>query len=136
MSCVVDASFVAGLFLPDEASERCAKFAARLHDAEANAPGLLQLEVTNILLMARRRKRISGVQLTQLSQAYDQLPIMLHPALTPAQRAAVLKLASDHRLTAYDAAYLELAMRLGASLASLDEALLTAAAAEGIRPSL
>jgi predicted nucleic acid-binding protein len=136
MSCVIDASFVAAMFLPDEQSERCMRFAERLEEVEATAPGLLQLEVTNILLVANRRKRITGAQLNQLSEAYDQLPIVLHPALTPAQRQAVLRLASAHNLTAYDAAYLELAMRLGASFASLDDRLLSAAASEGVRAAL
>ena len=134
MKCVIDASFVASLFLPDEASasDRIADEMAR---DSAAAPSLLQLEMTNILLMARRRKRISGVQLGQLSEAFDQLPVTLHP-LSPQQRSTVLRLAEKHGLTAYDAAYLELAMRLSLPLASLDKPLLKAATAEGVASAI
>lgn len=129
---VIDASFVASLFLPDEASEKSAALAEGIARDGAAAPGLLQLEMTNILLMAERRKRIDGVQLRQLSEAFDKLPIALQPALTTEQRAQVLRLAQKHKLSAYDAAYLELAMRLSLPLASLDEPLRKAAAAEGV----
>ena len=138
MRYVADASLVASLFLPDEASDRCAALMADLvnDDDEAAAPGLLQLEVTNILLMAFRRKRITGVQLKQVSEAYDQLPISLQPTLTREQRNEVHRLADKHALSAYDAAYLELTMRLGTPLASLDEPLLKAAKLEGVKPVL
>jgi len=132
MKFVIDASFVASLFLPDEASEACDKLANRIAREGATAPGLLQLEVTNILLMAERRKRISGKQLKQLSEAFDRLPVTLQPALTADQRRDVQRLAEKHALSAYDAAYLELAMRLGLPLASLDESLSEAAADEGV----
>ena len=132
MKWVIDASFVAGLFLPDEMSENVAALAKDLVKEEAAAPALMQLEVTNILLTASRRKRISGGQLKQLSEAFDQLPIVYHAALTAAQRAEVLRLAEKHILTAYDAAYLELAMRLGLALVSLDKSLVRAAKAQGV----
>ncbi|MGD1276111.1 MAG: type II toxin-antitoxin system VapC family toxin [Tepidisphaeraceae bacterium] len=132
MKFVIDASFVASLFLPHEASEACDKLANRIAREGATAPGLLQLEVTNILLMAERRKRISGRQLKQLSEAFDRLPVTLQPALTADQRRDVQRLAEKHTLSAYDAAYLELAMRLGLPLASLDESLSEAAADEGV----
>ena len=133
MKVVIDASFVASLFLPDEASEKTAAIAGKLGPADATAPGLLQLEVTNILLMAHRRKRITGAQLKQLSEAFERFPVSYQPAFTAEHRASVLQLAEKHTLTAYDAAYLELCMRLQLSLASLDEALAKAAKAEGVR---
>ena len=132
MKYVIDASFIASLFLPDEANAAIDRFATRIMQAGAAAPAILQLEITNILLMAQRRKRISGVQAQQISEAFNHLPVVLQPALMPAQRADVLHLAQKHGLTAYDAAYLELAMRLSASLATLDTQLVRAAKAEGI----
>lgn len=133
---VIDASFVATLFLPDEASELAAALAETIAREGAAAPGLLQLEVTNILLMATRRKRIDGVQLRSLSEAFDKLPISLQASLTPEQRAQVLQLAQKHNLSAYDAAYLELAMRLNVPLASLDEPLRKAAVSEGVEMAI
>ena len=136
MKCVVDASFVASLFLPDEDNSTSDRLADDLSRDGAVAPVLIQFEASNILLMAHRRKRISGVQLGQLSEAFDQLPITLQPALTAKQRADVMRLAEKHGLTAYDAAYLELSMRLTLPLASLDKPLLKAAKAEGVVPAL
>ncbi len=136
MKIVIDASFVASLFLPDEASEQTASLAKTLGPNDATAPSLLQLEVTNILLMAQRRKRITGVQLKQLSDAFEKFPVSYQPALTADQRATVLRSAEKHNLTAYDATYLELCMRLGLRLASLDAALVRAAKSEGVKLSL
>jgi predicted nucleic acid-binding protein len=136
MKYVIDASFVASLFLPDELNRTCDEFAKLLVKQGATAPALLQIEVANILLMAERRRRINGVQLKQLCEAFDTLPIMLQPALTRGQRDEVLRLAQKHSLTAYDAMYLELSMRLGVALATLDEPLAKAANAEGVRAVL
>ncbi len=132
MKWVLDASFLAALFLPDEMSDKAAALARDLVKDESAAPALLQLELTNILIAACRRKRISPAQLQQLSQAFDQLPIVYHAPLTAAQRAEVLRLAEKHDLTAYDAANLELAMRLGVPLVCLDKSLICAASAEGV----
>jgi predicted nucleic acid-binding protein len=133
MKWVIDASFVAGLFLPDEMSDKVAALAKDLVKEEAGAPALLQLEVTNIFLTASRRKRISTLQLKELSEAFEELPIVFHPPLTGPQRAEVLRLTQKHGLTAYDAAYLELAMRLAKALVSLDKSLVRAAMAEGVQ---
>jgi predicted nucleic acid-binding protein len=133
MKYVVDASFVASLFLPDEASQSSDEFAKRMVKHGATAPGLLQIEMTNILLMAERRRRINGMQLKQLSDAFDILPIMLQPPLIPEQRAEVLRLAQKHTLTAYDATYLELSMRLGLELGCFDKSLVAAAKVEGLK---
>jgi predicted nucleic acid-binding protein len=133
---VVDASFIASLFLPDEASEATSKLAGQIAAEGATAPALFQIEVTNILLMAARRKRISGAQFMAVSDGLDSFPITLQPPLTVQQRRDVQRLAENHRLTAYDAVYLELAMRLRLVLASLDEALVKAASAEGVKLAL
>lgn len=132
MKCVVDASFIASLFLPDESSEKTASLAAKLRRDDATAPAVLQLEVSNILVVAHRRKRITGAQVKQLSEAFEEFPVSYQPALTAGQRASVMELAEKHGLTAYGAAYLELAMRDGLKLLTLDEALSDAAQAEGV----
>lgn len=138
MKHVIDGSFVASLFLPDESNRAGEKVTRGLAKEGAAAPALLQIEVTNILLMAERRRRISGVQVKQLSAAFDDLPIALYPSLTAGQRGEVLRLAQKHSLSVYDAAYLELSMRLELPLATLDQSLAKAAKAEGIKaaPSL
>ena len=62
MTCVIDSSFTASLFLPDEASPECDAVADRIGVEGAAAPGLWQVEMTNLLLMAARRKRITPAQ--------------------------------------------------------------------------
>lgn len=136
MKCVIDASFVASLFLPDEAGTQTALIASKFKPGDAAAPGLLQLEVTNILLMARRRGRVSGVDFQRVSDAFEKFPVAYQPALTAEQRASVVRLAEKHALTAYDAAYLELSIRLGLPMGSLDKHLIKAAKAEGVALSV
>jgi predicted nucleic acid-binding protein len=132
MICVIDSSFTASLFLPDEANPKSDTLGRRIAERGATAPGLWQLEITNLLLMAVRRKRITPAERLKLLAAIDVLPVTLHPVLTAQQRADVLHLAEKHGLSAYDAAYLELAMRLGLPLATLDEPLRKAAKAESV----
>src|SRR5690242_16442881 len=136
MKHVVDASLLASLVLPDERNEKADKFGEELQKDGAAAPGLLQLEIANILLMAERRKRVTHDEVIRLLEQLEMLPIVLQPNLTADQRKAVVNLAQKHSLTAYDAAYLELSLRFGLPLASLDAPLINAAKAEGVGVAL
>jgi predicted nucleic acid-binding protein len=133
MRFVIDASFIASLLLPDEAAEKSASQLERMNGDGAVAPTLWQLDVANMLLTAQRRKRIDTSQFIQILEAVDSFPVTLQPALTPIQRGDLLNLARKHRLTAYDAAYLELALRLDLPLATVDDRLMRAARAEGAK---
>ena len=132
MYCVIDSSFTASLFLPDEQSERSDKVAERLAKDGATAPALWQFEIANLLLMAVRRKRLTAAHRSKILAGMDALPIVLQSVLTPKQRDAVMHPAEKHSLTAYDAAYLELAIRVGLPLATLDASLSRAAKLEGV----
>jgi len=129
---VIDSSFTASIVLPDEANQESSVWASRIGDEGAAVPGLWQLEMTNLLLVAQRRKRITGAMLTQILGALDVLPIAVHSPLNPGQRGEIIQLAGKHGLTAYDAAYLELSVRLNLPLATLDNALKKAAKSEGV----
>jgi len=133
VKCVIDASVVAAIVLPDESSPVADGIAERVAADGATGPVLLQFELANILIMAQRRRRITGAQLIQICDDLDALPIELQPALDREERGRVMGLAQKHSLSAYDAAYLELAMRLNLPLASLDTSLAKAAKAEGIK---
>jgi len=133
MKLVIDASFIASLLLPDEAAEVSAARLKQIEDDGAAAPALWQLEVANMLLTALRRKRIDASQFVRLLEAIDSLPVTLQAALTAKQRGDLLHLARKHELTAYDAAYLELALRLDLPLATFDDRLIRAARAEGAK---
>jgi len=127
VSLVVDASALIGWAMPDESGLDLDR-ALVSHD-ELLAPWLLWVELRNILLVSERRGRLPAGMTEQLAGTFDALAITLD---TSPDGAVVIDLARRHGLTAYDALYLETALRHGAELASLDRALLRAAAAEGV----
>lgn len=124
---VVDASALIGWVMPDETGLDLHR-AFEAHD-EVLAPWLLWVELRNILLVNERRGRLPAGMADQIIETIDDLG--LHLDTIPAG-SVVLDLSRRHRLSAYDALYLELALRQGAALASLDKALLRAAEAEGV----
>lgn len=91
---------------------------------------LLWAGLRNILFVTERRGRLPAGSAEQITDAVDGLGIVLD---TNPDNALVLDLARRHRLTVCDAVYLELALRHGATLASLDAALLAATKAEAVR---
>ncbi len=95
------------------------------------APPLLQLEIANALLVGERRKAVSEAQVVDFLHRFDQLPIRIDGDCASLRRAAVMGLARQHGLSSYDASYLELALRSGASLATFDAALARAISAAG-----
>lgn len=124
---VVDASALAGGLMPDEIGVDLAELAAQ-HDVFL-APWLLWVEIRNILIVSERRGRIPAAVVEQALEAIDALGIVRD---TAPSNAAVLVLCRKHNLTAYDALYLDLALRHRAVLATRDNALAKAAHAEGI----
>ena len=101
----------------------------RLDVDVAQAPSLWWFEVRNGLRMAERRGRSSEDISASFLQAMAHFPVTIDNA---PDETAVLALARRHRLTVYDAAYLELALREGLELATLDTALAEAARREGV----
>jgi predicted nucleic acid-binding protein len=87
--------------------------------------------MVNILLMAGRRRRVQERELARLLEAITTLPVTIHVVDIDLACGAVALLGKQHELTAYDASYLELALRLGVPLATQDDALVRAAAAAG-----
>ncbi len=96
---------------------------------DVEAPSLWWFEVRNSLLVSERRQRITPARTAGFLKALANLPMSLDRQIG---EAALLSLARDHVLTAYDAAYLELAQRKRLSLATLDKALAAAARASGV----
>ena len=90
------------------------------------------LEVANVLLMGERRKRSTQTQATRLLKTLKVLPITLDDETNLHAWNITLSLSRAHDLTAYDAAYLELAIRRGLPLASLNDKLKTAAQAVSV----
>jgi predicted nucleic acid-binding protein len=129
---IIDASLTLRWFLEDEQDrEYSLAVLAGLSQNEAVVPFLWTYEVSNGLIMAFRRKRITFDQVTEFLNRLAPLPI--HIDLPDVQTVFQLPyLAQAHGLTAYDAAYLELAIRKGLPLASLDDDLKKAALASGV----
>lgn len=130
MPFVLDNSVVAGWFLEDQATPYTDAIAARLEEDRAVVPGLWQLEFANVLRTACKRNRIAAAQAQQVIEQICSLPIEIDKD-TPGP-AELLALALRYDLSSYDAAYLELALRLQLPIATKDQPLRTAAKAAGI----
>lgn len=129
MGVVVDTSIVGCWCFPDEASGPAdAAFAAAGED-EAIVPALWWFEVRNVLVMGERRGRMDPAGTAEFLADLAQLPVRVDRM---PDSEVVLALARTHGLTVYDAAYLELARRADAPLATLDRKLATAARAAGV----
>lgn len=96
------------------------------------APDLWQLEVVNAVLVRHRRKLITDREADRLLQVVDHMPIDLVAAPAGRMAADVARVARPHQLTAYDAVYLDLALRLGLPLFTRDGNLRAAAARVGV----
>lgn len=130
MAIVVDASVVAAHLLPDEENAKAvATILARLDEEDGVVPPIFRYEIRNILLMAKRRKRIDGRQLQQLLAELADLALVEDEACNDAD---MFDLADRLALTIYDAAYLEVAKRHRAPLATFDTDLAEAADAEQV----
>jgi predicted nucleic acid-binding protein len=129
MPFVVDASVAACWFMPDE-RHPIADFAfERIAHDPAMAPALWWYELRNVLIVSERRGRLDSAQTARVLRLLKGLPVAIDADV---EEEVLMQLARRHHLTAYDAAYLELAMRKGHPLATLDAALATAARAERV----
>lgn len=98
----------------------------------AVVPGLWPLEVVNVLLVGERKKRLAEVQATQFLDRLLSLPVEIEGSPRADTWPRLHALGRVHGLSAYDAAYLELAARRGLPLATCDGALRKAARAAGL----
>lgn len=127
---VLDSSIVLSWCLPDEGGAD--EFQHEVAGSGAIVPSHWPLEVANALLMAERRQRIDAGFRNAVLRDLAALPISLDGETSARAWNETLRLAEAHRLTAYDAAYLELAQRLSLPLATLDRELRVAADALGL----
>lgn len=129
---VLDASIALAWCFADEATPATDALLERLADEDAAAPALWRLEVANALAMAERRGRLSIAGGTRSARLLEGLAVAIDPEGSDRAFRELLDLARNERLTVYDAAYLELALRLGLPLASKDTKLRRAAAGLGL----
>jgi predicted nucleic acid-binding protein len=129
---VLDNSISITWCFEDEADAYADAVLDRLPETRAIVPALWPLEVANALLMGERRRRTTEAKVTRWIDLLASLPIAIDRATNAHAWGNTMSLARGHGLTAYDAAYLELAIRRGLPLATLDAKLRAAAEAVGV----
>ena len=130
--CVLDASFTFQWLFEDEATPEGDAALKAIGTGGAAVPALWLFEVTNVLGVAERRGRLTRDGVADALAFLQSLPLdVAHPP-TVGEAGLVLDLMRRHRLTAYDATYLELAQRLGLPLATKDRELLEVAGTVGV----
>jgi predicted nucleic acid-binding protein len=100
---------------------------------EAVVPFIWPLEIANVLVTAERRKDLKAAQVTNFTEELTAWPIQVDTVGLDRAFQQILSAARFYRLSAYDAAYLELAIREGLPLATLDNDLRRAASAAGVK---
>lgn len=128
---VVDACFLAALLTREEHSPYARECFEAFEARTLLAPALVAWEVANILWKKTRQDEITALDRDAMLDGLDGLEVAMEPP-TLSHMRRVLLLSDTHGLTAYDAAYLELAARLEAPLATIDKSLARAALAEGL----
>lgn len=130
---VLDASVAVAWCFEDEATRVTEGVLDLLSaGAEALVPSIWPLEVANALLFAERRKRTTLARVTLLLQQVAELPITVMAVEARLAFERILPTARQQALSQYDAAYLELALRQGLPLATLDEQLRRSAKSVGV----
>ncbi|MBA3034109.1 MAG: type II toxin-antitoxin system VapC family toxin [Gammaproteobacteria bacterium] len=130
MPFVVDNSVVAGWHFGGQATPYTEAALDRLVDDIAHAPALWPLEFSNVLRKALTGKKIDAARAQEILRFQAELSVVVHGGtVDPAENLA---LALRHNLSSYDAAYLDLALRLQLPIATQDAALRDAALASGV----
>ena len=132
MSFVLDSSVALTWCFDDERMVATDALLDRVVESGATAPSLWPLEVLNALAMAERRGRVDAARRQRLGGFLRDLPVTIDVQTASQAWAVTSQLATRFRITMYDAAYLELAQRLGLPLATLDQELRAAGGALGV----
>lgn len=128
----LDASIALSWCFADESSPESDEIAQQVIKGGAIVPAIFHLELANVLLQSEKRGRLTRQDSAARLQLIGQLPIQTDPQLPSNWVAEILELARANSLTSYDAAYLELAMRVDVPLATKDKALITASRKLGV----
>jgi len=132
-SVVIDASITAAWCFDDEETQYALDVLRRAKDINFFVPAIWPVEMVNVLLVNERRKRITASDTARAAALFNELAIQVDwpGAMQPFD--ATLLLAREHSLSSYDASYLELALRQGMPLATLDGRMRIAATAAGVQ---
>ena len=130
---VLDASITLAWCFSDEATPKTLSLLENLEENMAFAPEIWPLEVGNILIQAQRKNRITYANISEYLALLNSLNIQIDRETAPRGLHEIISLAYTEKLSTYDAAYLELALRLGLPLATKDTQLSRAAARLGVK---
>ena len=131
-SIIIDCSITMSWCFSDEATPATMAIQDRLVSERALVPMHWFLEVTNVLAMAERHRRISRTKSSHFLTLLDTMDIEVDAETAGRAFVHLLPLCRSHGLTSYDAAYLELALRRRLPLASLDDRLRSTTKSLGI----
>ena len=129
---VLDGSITLSWLFLDERDPYADAIVGKLPNIEMLVPRLWHLEVANVLLVGERRGRCTEADTTNWLRFLSGLPIAVDGSTEARAWSDTIGLARRHGLTEYDAAYLELALREGLPIATLDAKLEAAATAVGV----
>ncbi|MDR2429088.1 MAG: type II toxin-antitoxin system VapC family toxin [Candidatus Margulisbacteria bacterium] len=133
MIYVLDSSFCASCILPDEKTAKLEKiFLEVIADAEVYVPQIWWYEMANIFKNNVTRKRLNWAEVSKLNQCLVNYSFLTDSSFGGAYTEKLLETAKIYDLTAYDAAYLELALRKRATLGTLDGQLKMACSKAGL----
>ncbi len=124
---VLDNSIVMTWCFKDEVSPYADHILETLENSTGYVPSIWPLEVSSVLLVAERRKRISEAGSIRFIALLCELPIIVEQEPAERMLKEIFALARKHQLSSYDASYLDLAMRKGLPIATLDNRLQAAA---------
>ena len=133
MSLVLDSSVTLAWIHRNESTKAVEEVMERLSQGGGWVPNLWRLEVANVLEMNVRRSRYEAGFRDRALSDLALFPIQVDSESDRQAWGATLRLAERHRLTLYDAAYLELAVRRGLPLATLDRELRASARGEKVQ---
>ncbi len=129
---VLDASLALAWAFNEEETESTRAALAQVLEHVVMAPTVWPLEVANAVVVATRHGRFADGDAPELIELIEGLDVEVDGRAHLAAFDEILRLAGEHGLSSYDAAYLELALRLDAPLATLDPGLARAARAAGV----
>jgi predicted nucleic acid-binding protein len=129
---VVDASVALAWCFPDEGSDYADRVLVALEGHAILVPALWSIEITNALLVAERRKRVRQLETRRFIDLLSDLKVEMEAQSVADAVGNVLPLGREYVLSAYDAAYLDVAIRHGVPLATLDSNLRRASTRAGI----
>ncbi len=130
---IIDCTFAAALFIPDENTPTVERFFARLTGEDyLYVPSLWWTELSSVVTEANKRDQLQRMDILSIMSLFQEMKIITDIQYGPEYSERLYELAATYKLSGYGAVYLELALREKGALAALDAQKLAAADIAGI----